>query len=179
MAHECRGARHRPLDSRIKGRKVRRGRSCDSAEAYPNFSSMTAPCKNLSSLLRSIGQRNVLTALIPTWLCRAVEPGKASPAPAFDGRALMAQRERYAAPRVTGTAWRWTNLRRSQDVCQDSPQANADRCRRLPPRSPPRARPTHRSRSERAAHHGIERRTSAYARRRFKRKNGRFWRAQF
>ena len=48
----------------------------------------------------------------------------------------------------------------AQDVCQDSPQADADRERRLPPRSPPRARPTRRSRSERTAHHGIEKRDS-------------------
>ena len=66
----------------------------------------------------------------------------------------------------------------SQDVCQDSPQGNADRWR-LPPRSPSRARPTGRSRSERAAHHGIEKRAPAHARRSFKRKNGWFWRAQF
>ena len=66
----------------------------------------------------------------------------------------------------------------SQDVCQDSPQGNADRWRRLPPRSPSRARPTGRSRSERAAHHGIEKRAPAHARRSFKRKNGWFWRAQ-
>ena len=67
----------------------------------------------------------------------------------------------------------------SQDICQDRPQTHADRWRRLPPRSPPCARSTHRSRSERTAHHGLEKRASAYARRCFKRKNGRFWRAQF
>lgn len=42
-----------------------------------------------------------------------------------------------------------------------------------------RARPTGRSRSERTAHHGIEKRASAHAGRGFKRKNGRFWPAQF
>ena len=50
---------------------------------------------------------------------------------------------------------------------------------RLPPRSPPRARPTGRSRSERTAYHGIEKRASAHAGRCFKRKNGWFWHAQF
>jgi DNA invertase Pin-like site-specific DNA recombinase len=50
---------------------------------------------------------------------------------------------------------------------------------RLPPRSPPRAHPAHRSRRERSSHHGLEKRTAAHARRRFERKNGRFWRAQF
>jgi hypothetical protein len=40
------------------------------------------------------------------------------------------------------------------------------RWRRLPPRSPSRARPTRRSRSERTAHHGIEKRAPANARRR-------------
>src|SRR5438309_6385037 len=40
-------------------------------------------------------------------------------------------------------------------------------------------RPTGRSRSERTAHHGIEKRASAHARCRLKRKNGGFWRAQF
>lgn len=39
--------------------------------------------------------------------------------------------------------------------------------------------PARRSRSEGAAHHGIEKRTSAYARRRPKRKNGWLWCAQF
>ena len=32
---------------------------------------------------------------------------------------------------------------------------------------------------ERTSHHGVEKRTAAHARRRFKRKNGGFWRAQF
>ena len=41
------------------------------------------------------------------------------------------------------------------------------------------ARPTRRSRSERTAHHGIEKRTPAHARSRVKRKNGGVWRAQF
>jgi hypothetical protein len=67
----------------------------------------------------------------------------------------------------------------SQDVCQDSQQAHADRWRRLPPRSPPGTRLTGRSRPERTAHHGIKKRAPAHSRRSFKRKNGRFWRAQF
>jgi hypothetical protein len=50
----------------------------------------------------------------------------------------------------------------SQDVCQDRPQAHADRWRKLPPRSPPRARPTGRSRPERTAHQGIENRAPAH-----------------
>jgi hypothetical protein len=45
--------------------------------------------------------------------------------------------------------------------------------RRLPSRSPPRARPARRSRCERSSHHGIEKRTAAHARRRG------FWRSQF
>ena len=81
-------------------------------------------------------------------------------------------RRRLIAPDRASTA-------SSASVCQDSPQAHADRWRRLPPRSPSRARPTGRSRPERNAHHGIEKRTSAHARRYFKRKNGCFWRAQF
>jgi hypothetical protein len=50
---------------------------------------------------------------------------------------------------------------------------------RIPPRPPPRARPTCRSRSEGIAHHGIEKCASAHAGRCFKRENGRFWRVQF
>ncbi len=53
-----------------------------------------------------------------------------------------------------------------QDLCQDSPQADANRWRWLPPRSPSRVRPTRRSRPERAAHHRVEKRASAHARRR-------------
>ena len=67
----------------------------------------------------------------------------------------------------------------AQNVRQAGSQAHADRERRLPPRSPPRARPTRRSRRERSSHHGLQKRTAAHARRRFKRKNGGFWRAQF
>ena len=66
-----------------------------------------------------------------------------------------------------------------QVVCQDGPQADADRERRLSPRLPSRARPARRSRRGRTSHHGLEKRTAARARRRFKRKNGGFWRAQF
>ena len=66
-----------------------------------------------------------------------------------------------------------------QGLCQDGPQADADRERRLPPRLPSRARPTRRSRHARTSHHGLEKRTAAHARSRFKRKNGGFWRAQF
>ena len=58
-------------------------------------------------------------------------------------------------------------------------KAHADRERRLPPRSPARARPARRSRRERNSHHGIEKRAAAHARRRVQRKNGRFWSAQF
>ena len=54
-----------------------------------------------------------------------------------------------------------------------------DRERRLPPRSPARARSARRSGRERSSHHGVEKRTAAHARRRVKRENGGFWRAQF
>jgi hypothetical protein len=60
IAQDRRGADHRPLDSRIKGRKVRRGRSSDSAEAYRNFSGIAAHCENPGSPLRSAGQCKVL-----------------------------------------------------------------------------------------------------------------------
>ena len=66
-----------------------------------------------------------------------------------------------------------------QNLRQPGPQAHADRIGRLPPRPPPRTGPAHRSRHERSSHHGLEKRTAAHARRRFKRKNGGFWRAQF
>jgi site-specific DNA recombinase len=66
-----------------------------------------------------------------------------------------------------------------QDVRQDGPQAHADRVGRLPPRPPPRTCPACRSGRERSSHHGVQKRTSAHARRRLKRKNGGFWRAQF
>jgi hypothetical protein len=66
-----------------------------------------------------------------------------------------------------------------QDVRHAGPQAHANRDWRLPSRSPLRARPARRSRRERSSHHGIERRATAHARRRFKRKNGGFWRSQF
>jgi hypothetical protein len=46
-------------------------------------------------------------------------------------------------------------------------------------RAHPRTGPARRSRRERGSHHGFEKRALAHARRRFKRKNGRFWRAQF
>jgi hypothetical protein len=66
-----------------------------------------------------------------------------------------------------------------QGVCQDGSQADADRERRLPPRLLARARPARRSRRGRTSHHGLEKRTAAHTRSRFKRKNGGFWRAQF
>jgi site-specific DNA recombinase len=66
-----------------------------------------------------------------------------------------------------------------QDLRQNRPQTNADRGRRLSPRLPSRVGPARRSRRERTSHHGLEKRTAARARRRFKRKNGGFWRAQF
>jgi site-specific DNA recombinase len=66
-----------------------------------------------------------------------------------------------------------------QGLCQDGPQADADRERRLPPRLSSRARPARRSRRNRTSHHRLEKRTAAHARRRFKRKNGGFWRAHF
>jgi Recombinase zinc beta ribbon domain len=66
-----------------------------------------------------------------------------------------------------------------QDVCQDGPQADAERERRLSPRLPSCACPTRRSQRERTSHHGLEERTAAHPRRRFKRKNGGFWRSQF
>ena len=40
-------------------------------------------------------------------------------------------------------------------------------------------RATRRSRREGGSHHGVEKRTASHARRRFKRKNRAFWRAQF
>jgi hypothetical protein len=66
-----------------------------------------------------------------------------------------------------------------QNIRQAGSQAHAHPQRRLPPRSPPRACPARRSRCERSSHHGVENRTAAHARRRFKRKNGGFWRSQF
>ena len=50
---------------------------------------------------------------------------------------------------------------------------------RLSPRPPARAGPARRGGRERSSHHGVEKRTAAHARRRFERKNGRFWSAQF
>jgi hypothetical protein len=52
--------RHDRLLRQDKARKVRRGRSCDGADAYCNFTCMAAPCGNLSSPLRSTCQRNVV-----------------------------------------------------------------------------------------------------------------------
>jgi hypothetical protein len=66
-----------------------------------------------------------------------------------------------------------------QDVRQAGPRAHADRVGRLPPRLPSRTGPARRSRRPRTSHHGVEKRTAAHACRRFKRKNGGFWRAQF
>jgi hypothetical protein len=43
----------------------------------------------------------------------------------------------------------------------------------------PRARPARRNRRSRTSHNGVEERTAAHARRRFERKNGGFWCAQF
>jgi hypothetical protein len=67
----------------------------------------------------------------------------------------------------------------SQNIRQAGSQAYANRERRLPPRSPARARSAHRSGRERSSHHGVEKRIAAHACRRFERKNGGFWRAQF
>src|SRR5207302_8036681 len=66
-----------------------------------------------------------------------------------------------------------------QNIRQAGPQGDASRARRLPSRSPPRARATRRSRCERSLHHGIEKRTVARPRRRVERENGGFLRAQF
>ena len=62
----------------------------------------------------------------------------------------------------------------SENVCQDRPQAHANRERRLSPRPSPRARPTCRGRSERSAHHGVEKRAPAHACRSLKRKTAGF-----
>ena len=59
------------------------------------------------------------------------------------------------------------------------PQTDANRERRLPPRSPARARSASRGRCERDSHHGLQKRTAAHPGRRIKRKNGGFWRSQF
>jgi hypothetical protein len=67
----------------------------------------------------------------------------------------------------------------SQNIRQNGPQADAQGVRRLPPRLSPRACSARRSRYERNSHHGVEKHTAAHARRRFKRKNGGIWRAQF
>jgi hypothetical protein len=67
----------------------------------------------------------------------------------------------------------------AQDIRQAGSQTNADRERRLPPRSPARARSARRGRCKRSSHHGLQKRTAAHARHRFKRKNGGFWRSQF
>jgi hypothetical protein len=58
-------------------------------------------------------------------------------------------------------------------------RSNADRGRRLPSQLSSCTRPTCRSRRARASHHGLKKRIAAYPRRRFKRKSGGFWRAQF
>ena len=101
---------------------MRRGRSSDNAEAYRNFCGIAAHCKNAGSLLHSTGQHNVRR-----W--RAVAPDKALPdqpapvkarasrarragstaltgagRPSVYGHALMAQRERYAAPHRNDSA---------------------------------------------------------------------------
>jgi hypothetical protein len=57
--------------------------------------------------------------------------------------------------------------------------SNADRGRRLSLRLLARAHPARRNRRERTSHHGLEKRTAAHACRRFRRKNGGFWRARF
>ena len=66
-----------------------------------------------------------------------------------------------------------------EDLRQAGPQAHADRERRLSPRSSTRARSARRNRRERSSHLGVQERAAAHARRRFKRENGGFWRAQF
>jgi len=86
---------------------------------------------------------------------------------------------RADAERADRTPGAGHNTEIDQGVCQDGPQADADRGRQLSPRLSPRARPARRSRRERTSHHGLEKRTAEYARRRFKRENGGFWRAQF
>jgi hypothetical protein len=67
----------------------------------------------------------------------------------------------------------------AQDLRKPSPQAHADRIRRLPPRPPASTGPTRGSRCERSSHYGVEKRAPAHAGRCLKRKNGRFWSAQF
>src|ERR1700730_134431 len=91
----------------------------------------------------------------------------------------LSRRVRYLEEQLGGTARPEHYTAGAQNICQAGPQAHADRGRRLPPRLPARTRPTRRSRRERTSHHGVEKRAAAYPRRRFKRKNGGFWRAQF
>jgi hypothetical protein len=69
--------------------------------------------------------------------------------------------------------------RRERERRRPGAQAHANRVGRLSPRPPPRTGPAHRGGRERSSHHGIEKRTAAHPRSRLKRKNGRFWSAQF
>ena len=88
-------------------------------------------------------------------------------------------RWRRASPGCDRTTWAEHHSAGPQDVRQAGAQADAHRERRLSPRPPPRTRSARRSGRERSSHHGIEKRTAAHARRRFKRENGGFWRYQF
>ena len=65
------------------------------------------------------------------------------------------------------------------EVRRDSPRADTDRRRRLPPRPSSRARPARRGRGWRGPHHGIEERSAQNARRRLGRKIGHARRSQF
>jgi hypothetical protein len=69
--------------------------------------------------------------------------------------------------------------RRERERRRPGAQAHANRVGRLSPRPPPRTGPAHRGGRERSSHHGIEKRTAAHPRSRLKRKNGKFWSAQF
>jgi hypothetical protein len=81
-----------------KRRKVRRGRSCDSAETYRNFSRIAAHCKYPRSPLHSTGQHNVCLPDI------GAHRSDAEPADARQGSRLTRARLRRLAA-LTGARW--------------------------------------------------------------------------
>jgi len=78
IAQDRRGARHRPLDSRIKRPRCAAVDRVTVQRLIATFSGMAAPCKNWGPPLRSTCQHNVLTAR-PDLVSRAVGSSKAPP----------------------------------------------------------------------------------------------------
>jgi hypothetical protein len=163
---------------------------------------MSAHCSSADSSVPSKGQRNVSPAPIPTYrpgdligtMSRITlykpMPDQATPVKARAARPAspaggLDQRPRAIRPALTR---REPRMRLNGPGRRITPQAiktfartartDGGGYRRVHLRALAQ-RPTGRSRSERTAHHGIEKRASAQAGRGFKRKNGRFWRAQF